>query len=57
MEFYKVEETKLRWLIHDSLKLDQLDASGVDNWIGYESIEHPTDADVDHELRNYLEIE
>lgn len=57
MKIYEVEERTLRWLIHDSLELAQLDAAGVDNWIGFETIEYPTDEDVDRELKNYLEIE
>ncbi len=67
-KYYKVSESELRELIHDSMKLCALEDSGVDDWEWYgDSIQdfikengNPDDGIYDiaeKELENYEEVE
>ena len=67
-KYYKVSESELRELLHDSMKLCALESGGVDNWEWYgASIQDFIEANgnpdngiydiADKELENYEEVE
>ena len=68
-KYYKVSESELRELIHDSMKLCALENGGVDNWEWYgfsiqnfiEANGSSDDDDIyditEKELENYEEVE
>ena len=67
-KYYKISESELRELIHDSMKLCALENGGVDNWEWYgasiqdfiEANGNPDDGIYDiaeKELENYEEVE
>jgi len=66
-KWYKVSESELRELIHDSIKLCALEAGGVDNWEWYSDSIHDFLAEnaknneniyslAKKELQNYEEV-
>lgn len=52
-----IDEDKLRKLIESDMIYNELEAAGVDNWIGCDFIHYPNIDDIEKELNKYKESE
>lgn len=52
-----IDENKLKYLIESDLILQELNAMGVDNWIGYDECKFPDIDDIEKELNKQIKIE
>ena len=50
-----VDRETLEGLVEDALSLEALEASGVDNWVGYEFAEFPNGDDVKGYIEEHFE--
>lgn len=50
MEFVLVNKETLRMLLERSMEYRAHEAAGVDNWMGRDDIQWPTDEEIDAEL-------
>lgn len=42
-----IDKVELEDLVKSSLLLEEMEKWGLDNWVGMEYVEHPTDKDVE----------
>lgn len=55
MRRYILTAYQLSSLLYDSQLLDQLEAGGVDNWYGYDEVDHPSNNDIEEAMSIYKE--